>query len=87
MKIVKKASSITANEVISLEPVPDAAAELVPVEEVAVIDTPNCLYQNAIDLIAAAIESLASVAKGDELAKDSIANLGVVLMDLKGGCQ
>lgn len=87
MKIMKKASNIEANEAIVLEPVPDAAAELVPVAELAGVEATPCPYQNAIDLITAAIESLASIAKGDELAKDSIANLGVVLMDLKGGCQ
>ena len=46
-----------------------------------------CSYQNAINLIAAAIESLAEVAKDDQIAKDSIANLGVVMLDLKGGCK
>jgi DNA mismatch repair ATPase MutS len=30
--------------------------------------------------------SLAEVAKDDPIAKDSIANLGVVLLDLKGNC-
>lgn len=46
----------------------------------------DCKYQCAIDLILAAIESLAESAKDDPLAKDSIANLGVVMLDLKGGC-
>ena len=45
----------------------------------------DCKYQNAIELIGAAIESLAEVAKDDPIAKDSIANLGVVMLDLKGG--
>lgn len=45
-----------------------------------------CKYQAALDLISAAIESLAEVAKDDEIAKDSIANLGVVMLDLKGAC-
>ena len=63
--------------------------ELVVIEE-APIETPDaccCKYQCAIDLISAAIESLAEVARDDEIAKDSIANLGVVMLDLKGGCE
>lgn len=53
--------------------------------EVAAVST--CKYANAIELVSAAIESLAEVARDDELAKDSIANLGVVLLELKGGCE
>ena len=45
-----------------------------------------CKYDNAINFIQCAIESLAEIAKDDQIAKDSIANLGVVLLDLKGGC-
>lgn len=45
-----------------------------------------CKYQAAVELISAAIESLAEVAKDDPIAKDSIANLGVVMLDLKGNC-
>lgn len=55
-------------------------------EEVIVLAEPECKYCEAINLISAAIESLAVVAKDDAIAKDSIANLGVVMLDLKGGC-
>lgn len=63
-------------------------------EEIAVVEVPavaeeaacTCRYQCAIDLISGAIESLAEIAKDDQIAKDSIANLGVVLLDLKGSC-
>lgn len=48
--------------------------------------TSDCKYGDAINCISAAIESLAVVAKDDPIAKDSIANLGVVMLDLKGGC-
>lgn len=48
---------------------------------------PSCKYQCAIDFISNAIESLAEIAKDDPIAKDSIANLGVVLFDLKGNCE
>lgn len=46
----------------------------------------TCPYEDAINLIMGAIESLSVVAKDDPIAKDSIANLGVVVLDLKGGC-
>jgi hypothetical protein len=75
MKITKKA--IKACDVISTQ---ESAQSL---NTLAVCE---CKYQNAIDLISAAIESLAVIAKDDEIAKDSIANLGVVMLDLKGNC-
>lgn len=41
-------------------------------------------YQNAINSIRNAIDSLGTVAKsGDSLAKDAIANLSVILFDLQ----
>ena len=40
--------------------------------------------QAACDLIKQAIDKLSEVAETDEIARDSIANLGVVLLDLKG---
>lgn len=40
-------------------------------------------YQATIDYIKAAIDSLGSIAQDDDLAKDAIANLSVVLLDLK----
>lgn len=46
-----------------------------------------CKYNDAICSIQVAIESLALIAKDDQIAKDSIANLSVVLMDLKSNCQ
>ena len=45
-----------------------------------------CKYDEAICSIQVAIESLAAVAQDDQIAKDSIANLSVVLMDLKSNC-
>lgn len=80
MKIKKKSIKATTdpiNQALVIE-------EITPVESVSPIC--DCKYQNAMDLISAAIESLAEVAKEDAIAKDSIANLGVVLLDLKGGC-
>lgn len=47
----------------------------------------DCKYSIAIDNIMHAIESLAEVAQDDEVAKDSIANLSVVILDLKGSCE
>lgn len=40
-------------------------------------------YQTGIDYIKAAIDSLAENAKEDDIAKDAIANLSVVLLSLK----
>ena len=37
----------------------------------------------AVDHIKAAIESLSNLAESDEIARDSIANLAVVLLDLQ----
>lgn len=55
-----------------------------PETAVAVEAIAECPYQKAIDSIMCAIESLSAVAKDDALARDSIANLSVVLFDLKG---
>ena len=76
MKITKK-KPVTANT----DPINNA----IVVQELEAPCKP-CKYDNAIELISAAIESLAEVARDDEIAKDSIANLGVVMLDLKGGC-
>ena len=81
MKISKK-KSVKASEFID-QPLanPCAEGECVVIEE-----QPACKYQCAIDLISSAIECLAEVAKDDPIAKDSIANLGVVMLDLKSEC-
>lgn len=41
-------------------------------------------YDSAVDYIKKAIDSLASLGKDDKDAKDAIANLSVILFDLKG---
>lgn len=43
----------------------------------------TCSYPDAIDSIMNAIESLGAVAADDPIARESIANLSVVLFDLK----
>lgn len=55
-----------------------------PEAEVAVAAVVECPYQCAIEKIMEAIECLGAVAKDDTLARESIANLSVVLFDLKG---
>lgn len=50
---------------------------------VEVAETGSCGYDDAIFHIKSAIECLGCIAKTDELAKESIANLSVVLFDLK----
>lgn len=85
MKANSSSKKIQANDeeivLIQQEAVPEVVEELA--EEVA---TCCCKYESAIELISAAIESLAEIAKDDQIAKDSIANLGVVMLDLKGTC-
>ena len=76
MKITKK-QAVKANEQLECVECPDIV-EVNPIGQ--------CKYQSAIDLIQGAIEALAVIAKDDVVAKDSIANLGVVLFDLKGNC-
>lgn len=56
------------------------------IQVTALLEPECCKYACALDHISCAIESLAEIAKDDQIAKDSIANLGVVLLDLKGGC-
>lgn len=83
MKITKNKAAVNASDEILV--VPDSAevtAEVVAEPEA--IES-ECKYQCAIDLISSAIESLAEIARDDQIAKDSIANLGVVMLDLKGG--
>ena len=85
MKITKKQAVKASDELlvtpdeIALVDVP-ATADPIPSEECC------CTYQCAVDFISSAIECLAEIAKDDQIAKDSIANLGVVMLDLKGGC-
>lgn len=80
MKIKKNAvkASIDIIDQSLVNVCPDGACDAVPES--------TCKYQSAIDLISAAIESLAEIAKDDCIAKDSIANLGVVMLDLKANC-
>ena len=53
-------------------------------ETVSVVAVETCPYQKAIDSIQCAIDSLCCIAKEDSIARESIANLSVVLFDLKG---
>lgn len=65
----------------------NTAAPASPVKATEEISlAPECKYQTAIDLIKGAIDNLSVDAHEDALAKESIANLSVVLLDLKGGC-
>lgn len=79
---IKKNSTVKASSEIFDQPLATACAD----GNCEAVVANDCKYQAAIDLISAAIESLAEIAKDDEVAKDSIANLGVVLFDLKGNC-
>ena len=63
---------------------PIKAHEDIPTAALIVEEATSCPYEEAIDCIMCAINSLGAVAKEDEIARDSIANLSVVLFDLKG---
>ena len=71
---IKKNTNVTACDAIA------------PASEPILGDGNCCKYDSAIALIGSAIEALAAIAKDDQVAKDSIANLGVVMLDLKGNC-
>ena len=84
MKIVRKnINSSTDIDIEKEEVIEDPSEELVEKTEVVeeVVDT--CPYCSAIEHIHAAIEDLGQYARTDELARESIANLSVVLFDLK----
>ena len=48
--------------------------------------TYTCKYDESIQLIKEAINCLGMIAKDDEVAKEAIANLSVVLLDLNSQC-
>jgi len=79
-----KASSQQTKE--NIQACDDADAIVLIQEEAAADPTCCCKYERSLELISAAIESLAEIAKDDQIAKDSIANLGVVMLDLKSNC-
>ena len=74
MKLTKKAK-VTADTIVVDTQVPADVAD-------TPVDNSASKYGEAVDHIKAAIESLGVIAADDDLAKDSIANLSVVLFDL-----
>ena len=95
MKISKKDAKVKASEVLEVVEVPEvvevveAPDAVVPLEEVEeeVADSEDFTpsrFLEVTDLLEQAIEKLAEPAKcGDQLARESIANLSVILLDLK----
>lgn len=85
MIVSKKTKVTAAEEVIEQEVenvVPDegsGAVEEPAVENIPCIDPKAC----ALEHIMEAIKSLTKIAKTDSVAKDSIANLAVVMFDLQ----
>ena len=77
MKITRK--KVSASEAIAVV-APEAM--LVDADPTQVL-VGECPIGTAIDFIQSAISSLTSVAKENEVARDSIANLAVVMMDLQ----
>ena len=85
MKVSKTKSQakrrpVKAGELIS--PVSQLVVQQVD-EGCPLCDSTSC-YSDAVMYIRNAINALSACAKNDEVAKDSIANLSVVLFDLKG---
>jgi len=72
---ITKRSIKSAEELENLDPV------LAPEEMVE--EAPVCTYDECIQHIHEAIDCLAACAKDDPIAKESIANLSVVLLDLQ----
>lgn len=73
MKLTKKAK-VTADTIVVDTQISDL--------DEPTVENSASQYGEAIDHIKAAIESLGVIAANDDLAKDSIANLSVVLLDL-----
>ena len=89
MKISKKDSAIKGSEEVKAEEILELIEPVLPEEicddqdlcdELGVVDSPKAI---ACDLIKQAIDVLAGIAETDEVARDNIANLSVVLFDLK----
>lgn len=81
MRVVRKSTVTAAQEQIVCEGQFDPQAFEGPEE----VDTAQVAkYPEACDHILAAINSLAAVAQDDTDAREAIANLSVVLLDLKG---
>lgn len=78
MKIKK---NIKGSEELAV--IPEEVVEVVAPAAEQPCDDPKCVAANFIQ---SAIECLAGVAKDDQVAKDSIVNLSVILLDLKGTC-
>ena len=79
---IKKTQPVKANIECEVAPAVDAVITCPDSEAATVV----CKYNDAICSIQTAIENLALAAPNDQVAKDSIANLSVVLMDLKSNC-
>lgn len=75
MKISKQPKGIKSSEMIP---------ETTVVGQPSTIAVQNCPYQQAQDFIKSAINCLTTVASENIVAKESIANLAVVLLDLQG---
>lgn len=83
MKISKKSSSqpVKASDECLVAELPVGETVVVPTVE-SVVD--SCKYCKATEFITKAIGELGLVADNDQIALDAIANLSVILLDLKG---
>lgn len=86
MRIVKRQVTACEDMTVTIPNVPSDVDQMTVTMQPATTDTvvSENPYQPAIEQIISAIDSLGPFAKTDSLARESIANLSVVLFDLKG---
>ena len=91
MKITKKTQTVQADTILDDQVIDDSVIDE-PIIDETVIDEPVCedlsastnMYENAICFIKSAIDELAEyAAQNNETARDAIANLSVILLDLQ----
>ena len=82
MKISKR--SVKACETAVCTDETAVAVDTAPIVDLFPCVDSQSVYSQAIDHIRSAIEVLGSIARDDSVARESIANLSVVLFDLKG---
>lgn len=83
MKITKKTIQACDEMESVIAEVPVDVVEEIPDKADPVLAS-TASYEQAINFIHDAIDALGAVAKNDPIARESIANLSVVLFDLKG---
>lgn len=87
MKISKRPVTASIDPVAPGEGVAGLPQDAAVVGQPSSVAMADCPYEQAKCYIQSAIGALTNVAAEDPVAKDSIANLAVVLLDLQGSCK